>query len=206
MYTPAHFLVNDPARIAALIRAHSFGVLVTTGAEGLQASHLPFLFDPAAGPHGTLSAHLARANGQWREFNGAEVLVIFQGEHGYISPTWFATQPAVPTWNYESVHAYGVPRIVPEGPDATAILDATVRHYERADSAYALDALPAGYVEKMSRAIVAFEIPLARVEAKSKLSQNRSREDVIGVVRALEAAGNAESSRLAAAMRREHGL
>ena len=204
MYTPAHFLVEDRSKVAAIIRANSFGLLVTTGPGGLTASHLPLLYDEHAGPGGTLFAHLARANGQWKDFSAAEVLVIFQGEHGYISPTWYPTQPAVPTWNYEAVHAYGVPRVLESEARALEILDATVRAYERPGSAYTMANLPEGYAAKMSRGIVAFEIPLTRLEGKLKLSQNRSREDVLGVLAALDTAGDDASRRLAAAMRREH--
>src|SRR5690349_13866261 len=102
MYTPAHFRVEDRAKLAAVIRANSFGLLVTHGASGLFASHLPFLLAETAGANGALRSHMARANAQWRDFAASEVLVIFQGEHGYISPTWYATQPAVPTWNYQA--------------------------------------------------------------------------------------------------------
>src|SRR3954467_10084293 len=93
MYTPAHFRPADRAKITAVIQSNSFATLTTQGTGGLTASHLPFLYDEGTGPHGTLYAHMARANGHWRDFATAatEALVIFQGEHGYISPTWYAS-------------------------------------------------------------------------------------------------------------------
>lgn len=211
MYTPAHFRVEDRAAMTAVIRANSFATLVTHGAGGLTASHLPFLYDESAGPHGTLIAHLARANAQWRDFaasaaGGAEALVIFQGEHGYISPTWYLTQPAVPTWNYQAVHAYGVPQIIENPVRVVEVLDATVRLYEKSESPYDTKALPADFVEKMTKAIVAFEIPITRLEGKFKLSQNRSREDQLNVVAMLEKTSDSASHRLAATMRTANKL
>lgn len=205
MYTPAHFRSDDPLKLRAVMRANSFATMTTTGARGLVATHLPFLYDESAGPHGTLFAHLARANPQWRDFTaGLEALVVFQGAHGYISPTWYASYPAtpqVPTWNYEAVHAYGVPRITTDEARAVRLLESTVRAYERPDSAYSISRLPAEFVEKMVKAVVAFEIPISRLEGKFKLSQNRSPEDAQGAIAALEQTGDPEARRLAAAMR-----
>jgi transcriptional regulator len=210
MYTPAHFRLEGRAKIAAVIQANSFATLTTRGASGLTASHLPFLYDESAGPHGTLYAHLARANGQWKDFSGqpdAEALVVFQGEHGYISPTWYAsyaTMQHVPTWNYEAVHAYGSPRVI-EGEKRTVdILERTIRRYEAAGSTYSVRRHPADFLARMVKAIVAFEIPVTRLEGKFKLSQNRTKADLAGAIAALEQAGDPASVRLAAAMRREN--
>ncbi len=210
MYTPAHFQVQDRARITAVIRANSFATLTTAGAQGLTATHLPFLYDESAGTHGTLLAHMARANRQWQEFAAhpaAEVLVVFQGEHGYISPTWYASYPVtphVPTWNYEAVHAYGVPRIVEDARRTVDLLEATVRAYERPDSPYSARNQPDDFIRQLAKAIVAFEIPLTRLEAKFKLSQNRTKEDAASAAAALEQTGDPAAVRLAAAMRREN--
>ena len=210
MYTPAHFRTDDRAKPTAVIAANSFATLTTRGANGLTTSHLPFLYDEAAGPHGTLFAHLARANGQWRDFSGApdaEALVVFQGEHGYISPTWYAsyaTMQHVPTWNYEAVHAYGVPRVIEDAGRTVEVLERTIRRYEAPSSTYSVQSHPADFLAKMVKAIVAFEIPVTRLEGKFKLSQNRTREDLAGAIAGLEAAGDPASLRLAAAMRREN--
>jgi len=209
MYVPGHFRAEDRAKITAVIHANSFATLTTQGQGGLTASHLPFLYDETAGPNGTLSAHLARANGQWRDFapaNAPEALVVFQGEHGYISPRWYASFPAtphVPTWNYEAVHAYGAPRILEDPKRVVDVLARTIRRYEPANSGYTVESHSAAFLEKMTQAIVAFEIPVTRLEAKFKLSQNRTKEDLASAIHALEQLGDPASLRLAAAMRRE---
>ena len=209
MYTPAHFQAHDRARITAVIRAHSFATLTSAGAQGLTATHLPFLYDESAGPHGTLRAHMARANPQWREFAArpaAEVLMVFQGEHGYISPTFYASYPGtphVPTWNYEAIHAYGVPRIVEDERGTVDLLEATIRAYEQPDSPYSARNQRADFISRLAQAIVAFEIPLTRLEAKFKLSQNRTKEDSASAAAALERTGDPAAVRLAWAMRRE---
>ena len=206
MYIPKHNRIEDRAAIAALIRRFSFGTLVTQGPGGLVATHLPFLFDPSAGLQGKLVAHMARANPQWKNFAQTEVLVIFQGEHGYISPTWYVNSPAVPTWNYQAVHAYGVPAIIAEPQRILGTMREIVEQYESADSSYRIDRLPEPYRDRMLAGIVAFEIELTRADAKSKLSQNMKSEDVLGAIKGLEESGRAESLRLAAAMRTTHGV
>ena len=208
MYTPAHFRLEDRAKLTAVIQANSFATLLTHGAKGLTASHLPFLYEASAGPHGTLYGHLARANWQWRDFSGqadAEALVIFQGEHGYISPTWYASPPAqnVPTWNYEVVHAYGVPRAVANSDLSADLLERMVRHFEPAGSSYSVRVHPPEFLARSLKAIVALEIPVTRLEGKLKLSQNRTAEDVAGAIAGLEKTGEPAAMRLAAAMRRE---
>lgn len=210
MYTPQAFRVEDRGRITAVIRANSFATLTTFGPGGLIVTHLPFLYDETAGAHGTLYAHMARANAQWKEFQaGAEVLVVFQGEHGYISPRWyrsFPAEPQVPTWNYEAVHAYGVPRIMDDPVRTVELLERTIRAYEPADSSYSAVSQPGDFVARLVKAIVAFEIPLTRLEAKFKLSQNRSKEDAASAADALAKTGDPASLRLAAAMRRANNL
>jgi transcriptional regulator len=210
MYTPAYSKVEDREKISAVIRANSFATLTTAGPGGLVTTHLPFLYEETAGPHGTLFAHMARANPHWKEFAAdREALVVFQGEHGYISPTWYASFPStphVPTWNYEAVHAYGVPRVTDDRDRTLALLEKTVRVYEAAGSSYSSLAQPADFMDRMTKAIVAFEIPISRVEGKFKLSQNRSKDDALSACVALERLGDPSSLRLAAAMRRANQL
>jgi len=205
MYTPVHFRAEDRTRLAALVRRHSFATLVTYGEGGLFATHLPFLYEER-GERGTLLTHLARANPQWRAFTaGQEAMVIFQGEHGYISPSWYVSgNPSVPTWNYEAVHVHSVPRILDDAA-AAELLVRTVAAYERAGSRYVVPR-ESDFLEKNARAIVAIEIPITRWEGKFKLSQNRPPEDIAAVIVALEKQGDAESQRLAAAMREANGL
>jgi len=178
MYLPKSFQVEDLAELQGFLQAHNFAILVTQHQGAPFATHLPFLLDAQRGPHGTLLAHLARANPQWRDFeNGAEALVIFQGPHAYISPSWYATHPSVPTWNYAVVHAYGVPRIIENHAALRPMLEALVDTHEAAFSQPWRMDLPHDYLDKMMRAIVGFEIEITRLEGKLKLSQNRSEHD-----------------------------
>ena len=185
MYVPSETRVTDPQRLRELMRQHSFGVLVTVRDGCPRASHLPFLV-LAGRDHGRLVAHMARANDQWQDFRpGAEVLVVFQGEYAYVSPSWYDKQPSVPTWNYAVVHAHGVPMLI-EDPDAVQdYLQALVdRHESGFETPWRME-LSADYLARMMHAIVAFEIPINRIEGKFKLSQNRSWPDQQRVADAL---------------------
>ena len=190
MYVPKAFREDDVARLHGFIRAWSFALLVTDvdGVPG--ATHLPFVLDTAAGPQGRLIGHVARANPHWQAFDGTrQALAVFGGPHAYVSPTWYATSPAVPTWNYAAIHAYGRPRIL-EGPEAAR--DAVTRLVDVHDPAWRLADQPAEFIAGMLRGIVAFEMPIARLEGKLKLSQNRPAADRPGVVQKLRAGGAAE--------------
>ena len=204
MYIPKHFAIAETAACHQVIVENGFGELVTVDDAGLPfASHLPFLLDPARGASGTLMAHVARANPQWRHFtNGKPALAVFRGPHAYISPSWYATHPAVPTWNYIAVHAYGVPKIV-DSPDATeGILRRLVDANEAANgTAWSMDGLTEQYLGTMMRGIVAFEIPIDRLEGKAKLNQNRDAVDQARVAAALAASGDPSAQATSRAMR-----
>lgn len=204
MYIPDAFHVTDPAIIADFVRSHSFGTLVThDDARGLFASHVPFLFrEAAAGQRPVLISHLARQNQQWQSFReDAEVLVMFQGPHAYISPRWYQSKLAVPTWNYTAVHAYGRPSIVSDPAAVHAILSQITATYEPAGGWSPADQ-PGDFIEKLAAQIVAFTLSVTRLEAKFKLNQNRPLADRQSVIAQLEAAGDAESLAVAASMRR----
>ncbi len=204
MYVPPHFAETDLGRLHDLMRRFDFALLVASGADGApEAAHIPFMLDSSQGPRGTLLAHMARANPLWRRFGSdREVLVVFQGPHGYVSPRWY-TEPAaaVPTWNYAAVHAYGIPCIVEDPAEASAMLERLVDAQEagRPRPWRMADARP-GLIDAMARGIVAFEIPVDRLEGKLKISQNKAAEDRAGVVAALTAAGDDASLALAALM------
>ena len=190
MYVPKAFREGDIGRLHGFLRTWSFALLVTNVAEVPTATHLPLLLDADAGAPGRLIGHVARANPQWQTFDGTrQALAIFQGPHAYVSPTWYATAPAVPTWNYAAIHAYGRPRVL-EGAEATR--DAVAGLVDVHDPAWRLADQPAEFVAGMLRGIVAFEMPIERLEGKLKLSQNRPAADRAGVVRALRAGGAAE--------------
>jgi transcriptional regulator len=178
MYIPTFTAVTDPALLHDLMRRFSFATLVTTHEGRPTATHLPFLVNPEDGALGTLVAHMARANPQWRGFaDGNEALVIFQGPHTYISPSWYEETVSVPTWNYAVAHAYGVPRLITDAGRVREALRSLVdTHEEGFEKPWAMD-LPEDYLQRQLRAIVAFEVPITRLEGKFKLSQNRSTED-----------------------------
>lgn len=206
MYTPVYFRVTDLAVLHGLMDRFSFATLVTTHGGCPIATHLPFLVYPDDSEHGTLISHMARANEQWQDFaRGDEALVIFQGPHAYISPSWYEEHPSVPTWNYAVVHAYGVPRAIDDEARVRDALHALVDQHEAGfDEPWPMD-LPDEYVRKMARGIVAFEVPISRLEGKFKLNQNRSARDREGVVAALTASGNAIDRELAELMQASSG-
>ena len=207
MYVPDIFALNDADEVARVLRAESFALLVTAADGAPRASHLPFLHDPEAGAKGRLIAHMARANPQWRDLarlaeRGAEALAVFQGPHAYVSPTWYGGGPAVPTWNYVAVHAYGVPSIVEEPARVREILSRLVdTHESGAREPWSLENLDGAFLARMMRGIVAFEMRITRLEAKAKLSQNKTAKDRRGVVAALEASASPLDRQVAARMR-----
>jgi transcriptional regulator len=201
IYTPRNFVEHDTARLHALIRAHNFGTLLTMNQGEIQVSHLPFLLDAG---RNLLRAHMARANPQWRTLSPeTDVLVIFHGPHHYVSPGWYASQPAVPTWNYAVVHVHGRPALIEEQAKLEALVRELVEQHEATSaSPWKMD-LPADYTDKMLSAIVGFEIGITRLEGKFKLSQNRPARDRPQVIEALERLGNDEARGVAALMRQD---
>jgi len=205
MYVPTDFAETDPAELHRLIRAHPLGMLVAVQGGAMEAQHLPFLLDEARGPSGTLLAHVARANAFWTEVaEGAGVLVVFRGAHGYISPNWYPskqeTHRHVPTWNYEAVHVHGRVRIRDEERFVRGVVAGLTRLHEATQPApWKMSDAPADYLAANLAQIVGIEVEVTRLEGKRKLSQNRDARDFDSVLRALEASGQAD---LAAAMRR----
>ncbi|UCH75958.1 MAG: FMN-binding negative transcriptional regulator [Rhodospirillales bacterium] len=171
MYVPKHFAAARRAALVRVIDENPFGLLVGTVGGAPFATHLPFLLDGDR-----LLSHLARGNPHWRAIDGTtEMLAVFSGPHGYVSPRWYAEGPAVPTWNYVAVHVYGAPRQVSEIGAVRALLDAMVERHEA--GAWTLDAQDADFNDRMMRGVVAFEMPIGRIEGKFKLSQNRPAVD-----------------------------
>ena len=201
MYIPPAFRVEDASKLAAFIQHHSFATLVTHDGHAPFASHLPMLLHPEAGAHGTLVAHMARANPQWQHFDAvSEVLAIFHGPHSYISPSWYRTDRAVPTWNYAMVHAYGVPRLITDPVLVNSLLQETVSAYEAGFRQPWPETISADYQNQLIKGIVAFDIRITRLEGKFKLGQNRSPADIQGVFKALSSAEDSDSRALAEMM------
>jgi transcriptional regulator len=194
MYLRPAFAETDTARITALIRANPFGLLITTGANGMEASHIPFTL-LADGEGFLLAGHLAAGNAQCAALAGGQALAVFSGPHAYISPGWYRTQPAVPTWDYCAVHVSGKLRLTEDEGDILASL----RALAVGDPAgFDLDALAPDYRRKMIAGIRAFTLKPDKIEAQWKMSQNRSPEDRLGVVAALRASGDATADAVAA--------
>ena len=192
MYVPTHFAPPSPTAVRDLLDRHGAADLVTATADGLLATLLPFVHDPAPdGSPGALRGHVARNNDQWRIPAVGEALVIVRGPDAYVSPTWYASKAehgrVVPTWNYVTAHVHGR-LVVHDDPDWTAqvVRDLTAKHEAGRDPAWSVDDAPARYVDGQLRAIVGVEVVVSRVEAKWKLSQNRSDADVDGVIGAVD--------------------
>lgn len=202
MYSPAAFKVEDRDQLIAFMRRHSFATIVTHDGVVPHATQMPVLFRDDESGGGTLVTHLALANPQWRHFeSGEEILVLFTGPHAYISPAWYSTTPAVPTWNYTAVHAYGRPRLITEHETLAAMLHELVEFYERDRPDRWNGELPDEFRDGLMKAIVGVEIELTRLEGKFKLSQNRP-ADALGVMAALEKSGSPADREVAAMMRK----
>jgi transcriptional regulator len=194
MYQPPHFREDRIEVQHALIRSHPLGLLITAGPGGLQANQVPFTVE--AGPGlGALRAHLARANPQWREMAAAgECLVAFQGPHHYISPSLYPTKretgKVVPTWNYITVHAWGEPKVIDDAAWLRRQVDELTRQQEGARAApWSVSDAPAPFVAAQIQGIIGIEIPIARIEGKWKVSQNRPAVDQAGVIAGLHGGG-----------------
>lgn len=202
MYLPKSFEENDRETLHRFMRAHPLATLVTWSEEGACADHLPLLtFDD--GEHVTLRGHVARANPVWRQIEANhEVLVVFHDAGSYISPSWYATKAethrVVPTWNYAAVHARGIARTQHEGDWLHALLTRLTDTFEAGrPTPWKLADAPTDYVETQMKAIVGIEVSVVSVTAKWKMSQNRQRRDVEGVVAGLRSEGDASSAALA---------
>jgi transcriptional regulator len=206
MYSPTAFRVDDLDQLHAQIARSPLAILVTQGEQGLHASHLPLLLDPDAGPHGRLLGHFARANRQWRDLAaGAEVLVIFPGASAYVSPGYYPSKArdhkAVPTWNYETVHAWGRAEVFDEPARLRELVGRLSDHHESAQAQpWSLADAPADYLDAMLRAIVGFALPIERIAGKRKLSQNQPAENFAGVREALAASSTPNEQQVAQLM------
>jgi transcriptional regulator len=188
----------------ALIETHRLGTLVTHGTDGLNANLVPFTLDRSRGTHGTLRAHLARANDQYGALKaGAEALVIFQGPQSYITPSWYPSKQehgkVVPTWNYAVVQAWGRPVAIEDAAWLRVqIAELTDTQESPRAAPWAVADAPAGYVDSQLKGIFGIEIEIARIEGKWKVSQNRPEGDRVGVAEGLAAKGDAAMAALVA--------
>jgi transcriptional regulator len=204
MYTPKFNQVSDRALLIEAMRAYSFAILFGPQTDPASddspvATHLPLVVKEE-GEHGLLEGHFARANPHWKSLAGRETLVVFSGPHSYVSPTLYAEPLSVPTWNYIAVHAYGKLSLVEDEPGKDALLTGLIKLHEP-NYAENWRAMPEGFRRSMLAGIVGFRIPIARIEGKFKLSQNRPEADRRNV-QAAHAGGNSDQQALAAWMAR----
>ncbi len=203
MYQPAHFREDRLDVQHALIRACPLGLLISNGPGGLVANPIPFVLNAAASERGTLKCHVARANPQWKELQAAtECLVVFQGADHYVTPSWYASKrehgKVVPTWNYATVHCWGRPQVMDDAAWVRHQIDAlTLQHEEPRAAPWAVTDAPEPFVAAQMRGIVGIEIPIARIEGKWKVSQNRPEADRVGVHQGLQSETTPNSEAMA---------
>ena len=201
MYIPKHYEEKDWLEIEQLIREFGFAVVVNVQNQLPVATHIPLELSKNETEDWVLTGHVSKANPQWKSFEAnPHVLAIFMGPHAYVSPTWYSHKN-VPTWNYRAVHVYGVVRIL-EGEELRIALSRLMDRYEKlhAEQPMKMEEIPANILEKDLSGLVAFEIKIERVEAASKLSQNRDAESYQGVIDHLKISEAYDSKQIAEEM------
>ncbi|MCU5533786.1 FMN-binding negative transcriptional regulator [Bacillus cereus] len=199
MYVPKYFAIQDEKMKYKIIEQNSFATLFSQHNGEPYATHLPLLLNRETL---TLHGHFARPNEQWKDIGTQQVLAIFQGPHSYISPSWYETKNAVPTWNYVAVHVYGELELVEDEKTLVDSLQDLVNKYEDPESTYSLNDVDTNYMAGLSKGIVGFKIKINKIEGKAKLSQNHSVERRKLVVEKLEKVGSEESRAIAGLMRK----
>ena len=204
MYNPPHFKEDRSEIIRAAIRQSRIATLVTQGADGFDASHVPMLLDDEPAPHGRLIGHISRANPQWRTATpGAAALAIIMGPEAYISPAWYPTKretgKVVPTWNYVAIHAHGALRFFHDADRLLALVTRlTETHEARRAEPWAVSDAPPDFIQSQLKGIVGFELDIARLEGKWKMSQNRLKQDRVGAREGLAREGGEAETTVAA--------
>jgi len=198
MYIPKYYREEDRETILAFLQQNNFPAIVSFDGEKPIATHA--VVEVTEDENGKMSiySHISRANPQWKTFGSQEIMLIFQGTHTYISPTWY-NHVNVPTWNYMMIHVYGKVRLL-QGEELFELLSRLVRNHE-ANSQYRLESLPQDFVQKEIKGVVGFAIDVTRIDAGYKLSQNRNDEDHENIVRELDKRGDPDSAKVAMAMR-----
>jgi transcriptional regulator len=198
LYIPKYFEINDPSIIKEFLNSYGFGLLINNVQDDLTATHLPFLYEANEGDKGVLYTHVARNNPQWQSLSSdKKVLAVFSGPHGYISPSWYSSNPAVPTWDYIAIHVYAYPELIEEKEKLYDLLAKTSDFYEKQNGTdWKLD-LSGDYYQKLAQAIVGIKLKIVDIQASFKLSQNKLLEDKNKVIGALKAKGDPQSIKLA---------
>ncbi|MDC0598668.1 FMN-binding negative transcriptional regulator [Gammaproteobacteria bacterium] len=203
MYIPK---VNEEKNISilhALVTSHPLGTWVTHTHEGLIVNHIPFMINSTLGENGTLVGHVAKANPIWKQFSSTEnSVIIFQGVETYITPSWYPSKnehgKALPTWNYAVVHAYGLPRIIEDKEWLLNHLnELTDEHESEQALPWKVADAPEDYIKHMLKGVVGIEIPIAKLEGKWKVNQNKQESDKLGVIEGLLSREDAQSKEMA---------
>jgi transcriptional regulator len=199
MYIPKHFKIDDEEVIYDFIEKYGFATLFSQHKGEPYATHLPLMLNKI---ENALYGHFARPNEQWKDAENQQVLAVFHGPHCYISPTWYETTKAVPTWNYVSIHLYGEMEIIEDSKVVYDTLNDLVNKYESPDSPYKLNDVETSFIEGMSKGIVAFRIKIAKIEAKAKLSQNHTAERQELIIKHLENTPQQDNIQVASLMKK----
>ncbi len=203
MYLPPHFEEQRPEVLQALMAAHPLATLITVGAGGIAANHIPLQWHPGDGGPGVLRGHVARANPLWHDrADGFEPLAVFHGAQAYISPAWYPTKrehaKVVPTWNYCTVHAYGRLAVHEDAPWLRDLVDALTRQHEgRRAQPWAVADAPEAFVQGMLTQIVGIEMTIRTIAGKWKVSQNQPERNRAGVVAGLRGLAGDDAAQIA---------
>lgn len=197
VYIPKSFVMNEE-RMKEFIEVHSFGLLMSQHEGQPCGTHLPFLFDS---DRSALYGHVAKANPQWQDVDGQDVMTVFSGAHSYISPSWYGIGESVPTWNYVAVHVYGTCHVMHDPEEFATVLERMVRFYEPGSPVASESGEP--YFRRMMQAIVGFRIDIARMEGAAKLSQNKPAEVRERVIEQLSHSDDSNAQTVARWMKQE---
>lgn len=203
MYIPKDFKINDEEVIYDIMEKNSFAIVYSQHKGRPYATHIPLILNKE---ERILYGHFARPNPQWKDIVNQEVLIIFQGPHSYISPSWYETDTAVPTWNYVSVHVYGQVEVIENDEELMDTLRAMVKTYEEPTSSYNLEKVDSKYIDGLSRGIVGFRIKINSIEGKMKLSQNHPSERRELVIEQLERVPSENAKKIALLMKENKGV
>ncbi|RNB84564.1 FMN-binding negative transcriptional regulator [Brevibacillus fluminis] len=198
MYIPEHFTMKDVTAAYTVIQENSFATLFSIHNGMPFATHLPLMLNKEKT---YLYGHFARPNPQWNDIQNQTVLTVFQGPHCYISPSWYETNRAVPTWNYVTVHVYGAVELVRDEHELVSSLNELVLKYEAPDSSYRIQDVDAEFLNGMNKGVQGFKIKIDRIEGKAKISQNHSLRRQELIIKQLEQIPNSNEQQIASLMK-----
>jgi len=201
MYIPPYYKEENINALYEFMCAHNFATLISSANDTIRATHLPFVTEKR-GDKIILISHMAKANPQWKELLGKELLVIFQGPHAYISPTHYEKKQNVPTWNYIAVHAYGTIKLIEKKEDVIELMEHTIHRFEK-EFMEQWKNLSEDYINGMLKAIVCFEIEVTKLEGKFKLSQNKTKTEQQNIISNFEKSTNSVEQELAKEMKKK---